>query len=149
MRKIIVPIDGSPTSQKAAEVAIDVAKKYDGSLVFLTVARRPEVIGTGSSGYGGVYNLDLLTEELKKHQEKILDDSIEKLDLSGIESEKRVEVGTPSEEIVDLAEKLKADLIVIGRRGYSRVKRFFVGSVSQRVVSEAHCPVLVVNDDEA
>lgn len=91
----------------------------------------------------------MLTEELQKHQTKILDEFVEKLDLTGIKTEKRIAMGTPSEEIADAAEEMGADLIVIGRRGYSRIKRFFVGSVSQRVVSEAHCPVLVVNDDAA
>jgi nucleotide-binding universal stress UspA family protein len=149
MDRILVPIDGSPTSRKAADMAIDIAKKYGSELIFMTVARRPEIIGTGSSGYGGVYNLDMLTDELQKHQTKILDEFVEKLDLTGIKTEKKLAVGTPAEEIADAAEELSADLIVIGRRGYSRIKRFFVGSVSQRVISEAHCPVLVVNDDAA
>lgn len=149
MDRILVPIDGSPTSRKAADMAIDIAKKYDSELIFLTVARRPEIIGTGSSGYGGAYNLDMLTEELQKHQTKILDEFIETLDLTGLKTEKRLAVGTPAEEIADAAAELGAGLIVIGRRGYSRIKRFFVGSVSQRVISEAPCPVLVVNDDTA
>lgn len=149
MDRILVPIDGSPTSRKAADMAIDIAKKYGSELIFITVARRPEIIGTGSSGYGGAYNMDMLTEELQKHQSKILDEFIERLDLTGIKTEKRMAVGTPAEEIADAAEELGADLIVIGRRGYSRIKRFFVGSVSQRVISEAPCPVLVVNDDTA
>jgi nucleotide-binding universal stress UspA family protein len=149
MERILVPVDGSPTSQKAALKAIEVAKKYNSEIIFMTAARRPEIIGTGSSGYGGVYNLDALTEELKNHQTRILDHFISELDLTGINTQKRVVVGTPSEEIVDMAKEVNADLIVIGRRGYSRIKRFFVGSVSQRVISEAPCPVLVINDDKA
>lgn len=149
MERILVPIDGSPTSQKAAMTAIDIAKRYGSEMIFMTVARRPEIIGTGSSGYGGVYNLDTLTDELTKHQEKILDNFVDHLDLAGIKTEKRIAVGTPSEEIVDMAAEIKADLIVIGRRGYSRIKRFFIGSVSNRVISEAPCPVLVINDDQA
>ena len=149
MERILVPVDGSPTSQKAALKAIEVAKKYNSEIIFMTAVRRPEIIGKTRQMYGRVYNLEALTEELKNHQAKILDDFVSEFELTGINIQKRVVVGTPSEEIVDMAKEVNAGLIVIGRRGYSRIKRFFVGSVSQRVISEAPCPVLVINDDQA
>lgn len=154
MKRILVPVDGSPTSLKAASKAVEVARKYDSELIFLTVARAPEkIISTGDGGFAssgyGAYDLDKIREELKVNQSRILDHSIQHLDLEGLKWEKKMIEGFPAEEIVDMAENLNVDLIVIGRRGYSRIKRFFTGSVSNRVVSEAHCPVLVINDDQA
>ena len=154
MKKILVPVDGSPTSLKAALKAVEVAKKYDSELIFMTVARVPEkIISTGDSGLAssgyGAYDLEKIGVELKENQSRILDHSIQYLDLEGVKWEKKMAEGFPSEEIVDMANELGVDLIVIGRRGYSRIKRFFTGSVSNRVISEAHCPVLVINDDQA
>jgi nucleotide-binding universal stress UspA family protein len=59
-----------------------------------------------------------------------------------------VVVGVPHKQIVKIAEDGNYELIVMGKRGFSEVERFFVGSVTQKVLSEAHCPVLVVNKEE-
>lgn len=152
MGKILVAVDGSTTSKKAAMKAIEMAKKYESELIFISVARSPErMVSTGSGGFGssgyGDYDLYKVSEDLTNYQKHILDQLVSELDLTGIKTEKHILVGTPGEEIVDFAEKADVDMIVIGRRGYSRIKRFFVGSVSHRVVSEAHCPVVVINDD--
>ena len=56
--------------------------------------------------------------------------------------------GKPAEEIIFLAERLQADLVVVGRRGVGRIKRLITGSVSERVVHRASCPVLVVRGGE-
>jgi len=52
--------------------------------------------------------------------------------------------GRPADEIVKTAKEENFDLIVMGHRGLGRVKEFFLGSVSDRVADEAHCPVLIV-----
>ena len=56
--------------------------------------------------------------------------------------------GRPAEEIMFLAERLEADLVVVGRRGVGRIKRMITGSVSEGVVHRASCPVLVVRGGE-
>jgi nucleotide-binding universal stress UspA family protein len=56
--------------------------------------------------------------------------------------------GRPAEEIIFLAERLEADLVVVGRRGVGRIKRLITGSVSEGVVHRASCPVLVVRGGE-
>jgi nucleotide-binding universal stress UspA family protein len=53
--------------------------------------------------------------------------------------------GRPADEIVKTAKEENFDLIVMGHRGLGRVKEFFLGSVSDRVADEAHCPVLIVD----
>ena len=56
-------------------------------------------------------------------------------------------VGEIYEKILDIAKDENFDLIVMGNRGFSKIKRFFVGSVTQKVISEAPCPVLVIHSD--
>ena len=148
MDRILVPVDGSPTSEHAAERAIEVARKYNSKLTFITVVKRPEVIGTGS-GAGAIFTSDVYSKEIKEEQAKEIKGFVEKLDLEGLEYETRILTGEPYEEITDLAKKEDFDLIVMGRRGYSKVTRFFLGSVSQRVLSGAPCPVLVIPDKKS
>jgi len=57
-----------------------------------------------------------------------------------------VSIGNPSRMIADLAEEIEAGLIVIPSHGYSGVRRWFLGSVAERVVQLAACPVLVLKD---
>lgn len=57
-------------------------------------------------------------------------------------------VGRPEGEIVALAEELRVGLIVMGSRGRGGVRRAFMGSVSDSVVRHAHCPVMVVRQEE-
>jgi nucleotide-binding universal stress UspA family protein len=149
MDKILVPIDGSPTSEHAAEKAIAVAKKYNSKLTFLIVVKKPEIIGTGSGGTGTIFGSGEYINELKKEQDKIMKHFIGKLDLEGMEYDTKILLGEPYEEIIELQENEKYDLIVIGRRGFSKITRFFLGSVSQRVLSGAQCPVLVIPEKKS
>ena len=148
MDRILVPIDGSPTSEHAAERAIDVARKYNSRLTFLNVMKNPEFI-TARHGPGTLYTSKVYSKEKIKEQEADIKGFVEKLDLTGLEYETIVLTGEPYEEVILLAEKEDFDLIVMGRRGYSKVTRFFLGSVSQRVLSGAPCPVLVIPEKKA
>jgi nucleotide-binding universal stress UspA family protein len=56
----------------------------------------------------------------------------------------RVELGSPADVMCELARQLNAELLVVGARGHNAAQRFLVGSVSDRVVHHAPCPVLVV-----
>ena len=63
-------------------------------------------------------------------------------------TETHARVGYPEAEIVDLAEEMRAGLIVIGSRGLGPLRRALMGSVSDSVVRHAHCPVLVVRHEK-
>jgi len=149
MKKIIVPIDGSPVSQKAAEKAVELAKQYGSDITFISIVDARFIY---TYDIGGVISLPVnyphITEGLIELETIALDAFIAKIDCAGIEVEKIVLYGSPYEEILKFANKSNCDLIVMGRRGFSKIKRFFVGSVTQRVISDAPCPVLIVNDDE-
>ena len=81
---------------------------------------------------------------LKKAGEKAIEQSVRKLVKVGFTAEPICRSGKPAEEIIKLASKQHADLIVMGAKGLGAIARFLLGSVSTRVVQHAHCTVLVV-----
>lgn len=148
MKKILVPIDGSHVSKKAAEEAIELSNKYDSKLIFVYVV---DTRGIYTYDVGGIisvpFNYPKITEELIQVKTKFLDAFVSTLAIENKDIEKVVLHGEPSDKIIDYANKEKVDLIVMGRRGFSKIQRFFVGSVTQRVISDAPCPVLIINND--
>ena len=149
MKKILVPIDGSSASLSAAKSAVKDAKQNNGEIIFISVLRRPELMGRGSeTGYGYAVNFESPIEDMIKNQTLMLNNALSAIDFTGIGYEKKILIGEPYEEILKFAEESKCNLIVMGRRGFSKIQRFFLGSVTQRVVSDAPCPVLVINEEE-
>lgn len=149
MQKILVPIDGSPASENAAEKAVELAIKYKSQVIFISVV---DSRFTYTYDIGGIISLPMnkpnYTEELMNLQSKILDYYFTKFDSPEILIKKIVVSGEPHEEIIEYAKKEKCDLIVMGRRGFSKVKRFFLGSITQRVLADSPCPVLVVSEEK-
>lgn len=147
MKKILVPIDGSPASENAAEKAVELAKKYKSEVLFVSVV---DTRYTYTYDIGGVISIPMnkpdFTDDLVKLQSQILDYYFTKFDSPVLVIKKAVLSGEPHEEIIKYANKEKCDLIVMGRRGFSKVRRFFVGSITQRVIADSPCPVLVVSE---
>jgi nucleotide-binding universal stress UspA family protein len=149
MNKILVPVDGSAASEKAAIKAVQIARKYGGDIVFLSVA---DVRGKFAYMGDGVVTLPVnhaqISAMLLENQTKMLDVFEGIVNTEGVKVEKKVLAGVPYEEIIKYADENKTDLIIMSRRGYSKVRRFFVGSITQRVIADAPCPVLVINEDD-
>lgn len=148
--KILVPVDGSKASVNAAQKAIDIAKKEHCEVKLITVIDSDFSSNLGSAimtqGYVKEYNDELMTLH-KDNAAKLLNSAIAQLSSNGVIVEKEIVVGEPYVKILEAAEKEKIDLIVMGNRGFSKIKRFFIGSVAQRVISEAPCPVLVIHTE--
>jgi nucleotide-binding universal stress UspA family protein len=148
MKKILVPVDGSPESKKAAEEAVSMAKKYGAEIAFVTVAEvESEAAYTefGISLSGEYVDLrDTLLNIKIENGKKMLTSMLEKLDLTGVKTEKTVVAGSAHNVIIETAESGKFDLIVMGHRGLNPVKRFFMGSVAKRVIEDAPCSVMVI-----
>jgi len=149
MKKILVPVDGSPASEKAAERAIEIAKQYSSEITFVSIVDARYIYTYDVGGIVSLpFNYPQITTELIELQTKILDGFTDKFTSKGIKIEKIVLPSVAYEEILKYAKKTNCDLIVMGRRGFSKIKRFFVGSVTQRVISDAPCPVLIINEEE-
>lgn len=144
MKKILVPVDGSAASRKAAENAIETAKEKNAELTFIYVVNIPDIMTDAQYGMRTRDDIHLLKASTEETGKRFLDKFVDELDTGYLAVKKVVVSGQPDYEIVKLASEGEFDLIVMGRRGFSRIKRFFVGSVTQRVISDSPCPVLVV-----
>jgi nucleotide-binding universal stress UspA family protein len=87
----------------------------------------------------------MIIQGARKHGEDILEDGKKKVKAEEIEVEMLLLNGHTASEILKTANEGNFDLIVIGLRGLSKIKEFLVGSVSDKVVKHASCPVLVVS----
>jgi nucleotide-binding universal stress UspA family protein len=92
-----------------------------------------------------------IVEQLRKQAEKILDEQVEKIERDGgkvAQKHLRIAERHRAQQIVRVAEEIRAGLIVMGSRGLGGVRRALMGSVSDSVVRHAHCPVLVVRHEK-
>ena len=138
---ILLPSDGSDNALRAAFVAGELAKKLGSALTVVCVFTPPVDLATFSNTAALTADTIAMIESTQnavaKRTGKILDEA-------GVEYEIRSEIGHPAECILRLADEEKADLIVIGSRGLSAFKSLLLGSVSDRVVHHAACPVMVI-----
>jgi nucleotide-binding universal stress UspA family protein len=140
-RVIVVGVDGSETSQSAAEHAVAMARQWKGKLYLVTVVRTPE----GWWGIGGAPPPpEALSAALAEGQAQVLNELEESLHLEGVDYETVEELGDPSSRLLAVAESHGADLIVIGRRGAGLAERVMMGSVADRLCHQSVVPVLVV-----
>lgn len=149
MKKILIPVDGSKASQIAAEKAVSVGKLLNSELTFVTVVNLPSEDKYSYFGMNVenafIANRKEMLAKLIHEETRMLDIIVRRLEIGDLHTTKKVVTGKASDEIVKLATDGKFDLIVMGRRGFSNIERFFMGSVTQKVISTAPCPVMVVN----
>ena len=147
--KILVGIDGSEYSRNAVNYALDLAVK-DGSELFLLAIVPSKVHHGDSSGVFGMVSPSYF-DEYKKEAEKWFEEIINHINKETIiDASTRVKsevittpFSTPA-SILNYAEERDIDLIVIGTRGKSGLKKMLLGSVASDVVTYSYCPVLVV-----
>lgn len=141
MPRIIIATDGSPGANRAVDAAAKLAKITGSDLLILTVGGN--ISGAKlrqlASAEGD------LSETLETAANKILDRARKRALRSGVSAAKlRSEWGDPAEAIIDTVRRENADLLVVGRRGRSRLSGLLLGSVSQKLTSLAPCNVMVV-----
>ncbi|RIW17346.1 universal stress protein [Algoriphagus lacus] len=141
MKTIVVPFDFSPYSLAALQTAQRISAKNHAKIICVTVI--PSEL-----------DWDLLSDEAKsKHQELIreyneavdvLPGHIKSVAPAKSQIEQVVKIGVPNEQIVRVAEKSKADIIILGAYGKGYTDGKFIGSTLQKVLRNANCPVLAV-----
>ncbi len=143
-RKVLVPVDGSPSSLKAARAAAEIARRFDSQVTLVHVQHLPATV-VAASGAAGMAGLDsAAVEALEEAGREVLRVARECLGLPDERVKQERLSGHPAEVVCRLAEKAGYDLIVIGSRGLSKVGAFLLGSVSDKVSHHVHCPVLIV-----
>jgi nucleotide-binding universal stress UspA family protein len=140
-KKILVPVDFSQCSIDALRCALSLARQYESKLILLHVI--------DARAYESIFHIHMISQEeafealkgnaIKKYEEMLVD-----LDAKDVEMEKRVIDGHPYVEIVRMAAHEEVDLVVIGTHGRSGLDHILFGSVAEKVVRKAPCPVLAV-----
>jgi len=147
MKKILVPVDGSAVSLKAADEAVELAKKFGSEVTFFSVAElKSSIYGTAEVPTNSLEILKALEENASEAFDKLLDSLLEKYKSTGLVLKKKIMVGGVADEIEAVALTEKFDLIVMGKSGMSTIKRFFVGSNTRKIVAVAPCSVLIVKE---
>jgi nucleotide-binding universal stress UspA family protein len=137
MKTIVVGYDETEAAQRALERAADLADAFGSKLVVTSVA--PVLAGFGSRDLTGVDPAD--SPELHRQE---LENARAFLSGRGVEADYQIGVGDPADAIVELADKVGADLIVVGTRHLNLVQSVLGLSVSGAVKRKAHCDVLTV-----
>ncbi len=146
VRRILCPVDFSPASRSALDVAADFARRFGAELTLLHVFHVP--------GY-------TLPEGVVLPSAEVIADLFERIDrglgewrqiaeAAGAPKVETVSVeGVPWHEIVERTRTGRFDLAVVGTHGHSGLRHVFLGSVAEKVVRHAACPVLTIRTPEA
>jgi nucleotide-binding universal stress UspA family protein len=139
IKKILVPVDFSPGASEALGFAVDLSVRYGASLTILNVNELiSNLIPTSAMPSS-------ILETWIGEAHRLLDDNRDRaLNAGARQVEKAFLQGTPHQEIVRFASECHFDLIVMGTHGRTGLKHAFIGSVAERVVRGASCPVLTV-----
>ncbi len=148
--RILLPHDGTEMSDKALEKAIELAKAMKSEMLIVHIVDSRFVPPSATLGFISDKTMlegakVQLIKILKSGAEQMLKDKLANVRANGISVAFVLGVGSPAEEIVKLARKMKSDLIVMGSRqlkgGY---KLKALGSVARRVSETADCPVMII-----
>jgi nucleotide-binding universal stress UspA family protein len=149
LRRITLATDGSPASAKALEFVLTRFQPDRSNGKGGRVPIHVSVIYVMTTGSLAPITIEstipwIKSPELKEANLVLIDQSVQKLIKAGFTAEPVYQLGNPAEEIMKVAVKHRADLIVMGAKGLGAIDRFLIGSVSTRVVQHANCAVLVV-----
>ncbi|MGH2346958.1 MAG: universal stress protein [Chloroflexota bacterium] len=148
-QRILVPLDGSPLSEAALAYVVSEHLAAGARVTLLRVIEQPTLYGatlvTGQASAEFFASADEQTAKERQEAEDYLSTLSERY-LRGMEWDKQVIVGYPSEDIVRYATQVQAGLIVMATAGRHGFERLLYGSVAGRVLRHAPMPVLVVHD---
>lgn len=139
---ILVPIDGSETSMVAMKEAIKIGKALNSKITVVQVMALDPYI---ADAYVKTGQTNDLIERTRTYLLDILEQAKQQFFNEGITVETKLLEGfVVHEEIIQAAQDLNADLIVMGSHGRTGVRKLVLGSVAQKVLGESHIPVLIV-----
>jgi nucleotide-binding universal stress UspA family protein len=140
-KKILVPVDFSPGSERAIEKAAELANMMQASIELMHVYQLPVfALPDSSITVSPTYIADL-TDRAQQALNKYRDE----LSTRGLPTDTKLIEGMPAQAIVDHASEISAEMIVMGTHGHNGFKRFLLGSTAERVVRMANVPVLSVH----
>ena len=143
VKKILVPVDFSDNSEKILKSAIYVAKKFEASLMVIFVAQ--SFFEDHSDFFVPHVPIVEIEQDIFKSSQKKLASFIDECMDKTVPHDSKVLTGDVAGEILDFAEEEKMNLIIMGTHGYKGLDKLLFGSVAEKVVKMAPCPVLTIN----
>jgi nucleotide-binding universal stress UspA family protein len=141
LKTVVVPLDGSPLAEKSLPCVVDLAKKMKLEVVFMRAYALPPAV-TGDEY--GTY-IDELLRQLEVEARDYLAEKIKEVKTMGVEKASSVvNIGYGAEEIITLARKTADNFVAMCTHGRSGIKRWVLGSVTERVVRHSGDPVLII-----
>ncbi len=144
-RHILAPTDFSEYSKQAVASALELAKKFGAKLSILHVVELPPY---PVEGYVPPSLTPTFLEDLERQASQELAQLVPEAESAGVEVARLVAVGSPYRKIIDMAEAEQVDLIVMATAGRTGFSRLVMGSIAERVVRTASCPVLTIRPRE-
>ena len=142
VRRILCASDFSKTSGKALMSAIDLAKANRARLTI--VHAHVPIVPLVPEQYLEASTWDRVNIETRRWAERQVEKLVEKARKRGVRASAMMVTGDPAQQIVRMARSKRADLIVVGTHGRRGFSKFFLGSVAERVIATAPCPVMTV-----
>lgn len=139
-KKILVPTDASEYSRRALKTALELAREFHSEVELMFVSYIREAYW----GYNVAYSFLIPEEQIEQAGELALEATLEGIDVGDVPLKKKIVQGYPASVILEEIEKEDIDLVVMGSHGYGPITGSMLGSVSQRVLQKAECPVLIV-----
>ncbi|MDP4126125.1 MAG: universal stress protein [Bacillota bacterium] len=136
---ILVPTDASESARRAFMMAVELAKEFNSRIVLLHVVFTPEALG-----YTLSWGKTVPQEEISISGREVLTAASDGIDTGNVPIEKKQIPGHPGIAIIEEVKNEHIDLVVMGNRGYGPITGSLLGSISQRVLSKAECPVMIV-----
>ncbi len=154
-RSIVVGTDGSKPADEAVRQATDLASREGARLHLVTAYHDPQIVqettiwsndpkGMLDTGRPGGSAHTAQTVDLREVAESVLKRAAGDALSKGVDVQTHAREGQPAEVIIDVANQEQADLIVVGSRGLTGIKRYLLGSVSSKVSEHAPCNVMIV-----
>lgn len=142
VKKILVPVDFSENSQKILRSAVQMAEKFSAQLAVVFVVQ-------SFDDYSGFFvphmPIAQFEDEMVQSAEKKMASFLKENLPANLSCESKILTGDVAEEITTYAGNLKADMIVMGTHGYKGLEKVLFGSIAEKVVKTAPCPVLTIN----
>src|SRR5688572_27426732 len=142
IKQILVPVDFSVHSIKALETALSLAGKFGAEVTLVHIVE--QIIYPGDWMYPAIAMTDFAAEQREQISAKLK--ALAKR--SGVKSHEVVRLGRAWQEVVEIAKERKADLIVLATHGYTGLRHVLLGSVAEKILRHAPCPVLSIRADE-
>ncbi len=146
MSVLLVATDGSAAAGAALDEAISLAAETGDQIAAITVWRALQ--GDFGLAYPSAAMLDDLLDAEREHAESTLIEAVARAESAGVHIKTRLATGDPAEQVCAYAREIGARLIAVGTRGYGSVASLLLGSVSNAIIRNAPCPVLVVRESE-